>query len=284
MTTRGDQGDRGVSALRASSAVVSYGGGDNSAAMLIGLYEHGERPDAIVFADTGDEKPHTYAHLWEHMQPWCERVGFPSITIVRGEQPRQIQDGSLSAECLRLGALPSKAQGFASCSDKWKGDPSKKWLRRVGLYGSAVRYLGFHADEDQRAAQADTIADPAYASTRYPLIEWGWGPEECRAAHARAGMPSPGKSACFMCPSSKAHEILDLRRRYPDLLERALLIERQAINGEKQAPALHTVKGLGRRFAWRDFLVAADAPELPQPQLDLFAATPERCSNEGCFT
>lgn len=33
--------------------MVSYGGGTNSTAMLIGMVERGERPDAILFADTG---------------------------------------------------------------------------------------------------------------------------------------------------------------------------------------------------------------------------------------
>lgn len=112
--------------------VVSYGGGNNSAAMLVGLYEHGERPDAIVFADTGGEKPHTYGHMWEHMQPWLERVGFPSITIVRGSEPRQIQDGSLEGECLRSGTLPSKAYGWGRCSDKWKKRPNEAHTKAMG--------------------------------------------------------------------------------------------------------------------------------------------------------
>ena len=43
--------------------VVSYGGGTNSVAMLVGLHERGLRPDAIVFADTGGEKPNTYGHM-----------------------------------------------------------------------------------------------------------------------------------------------------------------------------------------------------------------------------
>jgi len=44
------------------SFVVSFGGGTNSTAMLVGMWERGERPDAILFADTGGEKPHTYQH------------------------------------------------------------------------------------------------------------------------------------------------------------------------------------------------------------------------------
>jgi len=37
--------------------VVSYGGGVNSTAVLVGMVERGIRPDAILFADTGGEHP-----------------------------------------------------------------------------------------------------------------------------------------------------------------------------------------------------------------------------------
>lgn len=37
--------------------VVSFGGGVNSTAVLIGLHDRSEIPDAILFADTGGEKP-----------------------------------------------------------------------------------------------------------------------------------------------------------------------------------------------------------------------------------
>ena len=64
----------------------------------------------------------------------------------------------------------------------------------------------------------------------------------------RAGLPVPPKSACFFCPASKKPEILELRVRHPDLLDRALAIERAA------APGLTSVRGLGRSFAWAGFL------------------------------
>jgi hypothetical protein len=78
---------------------------------------------------------------------------------------------------------------------------------------------------------------------RYPLIEWGWGRDECIAAIDRAGLPRPGKTACFFCPSSKLHEIRALSTEYR---RRALAIEDGAQDG------LTSVRGLGRSFAWRD--------------------------------
>lgn len=43
--------------------VVSYGMGVDSTALLVGLAARGIRPDAILFADTGAERPETYAYL-----------------------------------------------------------------------------------------------------------------------------------------------------------------------------------------------------------------------------
>jgi hypothetical protein len=36
--------------------IVSYGGGTNSTAMLIGLWQRGVKADLILFADTGGGK------------------------------------------------------------------------------------------------------------------------------------------------------------------------------------------------------------------------------------
>jgi hypothetical protein len=253
--------------------VVSDGGGTNSVAVLVGLHQHGERPDAIVFADTGGEKPHTYEHLWL-MQEWCERVGFPSIQIVRGDQPQQRKDGTLEQECLRLGALPSKSYGFGTCSQKWKIDPYKRWEKRWmaerGLTDRPVKAIGFHAGEPERAAR---VAEAERPFQRYPLIEWDWDYDDCKDVILAAGLPLPGKSACFFCPSTRKVEILELRERYPDLLARALEIERRAMAGEGQAEAARV--GLGRRLVWRDFLLA--------PQTGDGVSTPELCA-ESCFT
>ena len=43
-----------------SPLVVSYGAGVDSTAMLVGLRRLGVVPDAVLFADTGGEKPATY--------------------------------------------------------------------------------------------------------------------------------------------------------------------------------------------------------------------------------
>ena len=67
------------------------------------------------------------------------------------------------------------------------------------------------------------------------------------------------KSSCWFCPASKKDEIIWLGRHHPRLLERALAVEANA------QPNLTSVKGLGRSFAWSDFLDATDGRPLFGP-------------------
>lgn len=106
----------------------------------------------------------------------------------------------------------------------------------------------------------------------------------------RHGLPQPGKSACFFCPSSKKHEVFDLAIRYPELAKRALAIEQNA--------DLHSVKGLGRSYSWEDYLIHME-PDLrlfidpcevlgPEPVFDLSESEPDFCdagkiSDCGCY-
>lgn len=233
--------------------VVSYGGGTNSTAILLGLHEKGlQVPDLIMFADTGDEKPETYEHL-QVMQDWCAAHGFPPITLVRNALPQGLKDGSLSGECMRLGTMPSKLFGYSTCSMKWKVEPQlkhlKDWMRETGsVY---VRHaIGYDADEIHRSQKRTEVRD--FEESWYPLIEWDWGRDECVAAIKRAGLTQPGKSACFMCPSSRKPEVTWLKRTHPALYARAIEMERRALAGEGQAPPARVV-GLGRQWNWATF-------------------------------
>lgn len=220
--------------------VVSYGGGTNSTAMLIGMAERRIIPDHILFADTGGEKPNTYEYL-KIFDDWLKNSGMPGITIVK-------QEITLEADCLRRKALPGKAYGFPSCSDRWKIRPQRKYLKKLlgiprnkGLTG--VKWIiGIDAGESHRA--------DSYPENDYPLLDWDWGREECIEAIQNAGLPLPGKSACFFCPSMKKQEIKDLKENYPHLYERALQMEGNA--------ELTSIEGLGRNFSWREYMKIED--------------------------
>ena len=227
---------------------VSYGGGTNSTAMLVGMKERGIVPDVITFADTGGEKPHTYSHIF-HMQYFLQINEFPPITIVRVGGAGE----SLEANCLRRKALPSVAYGFKTCSQRWKLQPQEKYFnslpsaKAVWAEGLKItRAIGFDADEPQRAREFD---DPKFENW-YPLLEWDWGRDECIEAIKREGLPLPGKSSCFYCPSSKITEIKWLAAKHPELMDRAIAME---CNAE-----LTAVSGLGRSFKWEDVIATDD--------------------------
>jgi hypothetical protein len=231
--------------------ICSYGGGTNSTAMLIELRERGEALDAVVFADTGGEKPETYDYL-KTIDDWLHSNGMPRLTIVRKVK----RDGSiqtLEQNCLESKMLPSLAYGFKSCSQKFKIAPQDKWannnpaVRAVWDRGERVtKLIGYDMDERHRWENKDW-SDAKYIY-RAPLVEWNMGRDECVDTIRRAGLPLPGKSSCFFCPASKKPEIVQLYKKHPDLVARAIAMENNA--------ELTTVKGLGRRFAWRDFIYA----------------------------
>lgn len=230
--------------------LVACGLGKNSSAMLLGLYEKGEKPDAILFADTGGEHPYTYEFLGV-LRDWCKTVGFPDILTVKYHSNL---DDSLEEECLRLEVLPAKAYGFSSCSLKWKKEPQDRWARNSPKVkevwsqgGKVIKLLGVHAGELRRVRASN---DDRYVN-RYPLVEWGWGEQECVEAFTRHGLPVPGKSSCWFCPSKKKKEVLELATQYPDLLARA--IEMEEMSEHKRT----TVKGLGRHWSWADLTSGA---------------------------
>lgn len=230
--------------------IVAYGGGVNSTAMLIELHRRKERVDAILFADTGGERPETYAGL-KQVSDWCVAHGLPEIVTVRKTYKGQPE--TLEANCERMRTLPSIAYGFKSCSMKYKADPQDKWTNNWkpardewDAGRKIIKLIGYDAGEERRARIRE---DDKYVH-RYPLIEWDLWREDCEEIVRSEGLVV-GKSSCFFCPSMKKSEILELDIRHPDLMRRALEMESRA--------QLTTVKGLGRRFSWREFLAAEKA-------------------------
>lgn len=247
--------------------IVAYGGGVNSTALLVEMVRRGAAMDAVLFADTGGERPETYDGV-RRVSEWLVAHGMPAITVVRKTYKGEPE--TLEANCERMRMLPSIAYGFKSCSMKYKADPQDKWCnnwqpaRDEWAAGrKVVKVIGYDAGEERRAK----IRENTKYTYRYPLIEWGIYREDCDAILAEAGLVV-GKSSCFFCPSMRKPEILELARMHPELMKRALEMEARA--------ELTSVKGLGRRFAWSEFLASAKA----QSELS-FGGEPE--SPCGCY-
>lgn len=105
--------------------VVSYGGGTNSTAMIIGMHLHKIPIDLITFADTGGEHPHTYKYI-EIFNGWLKSHGLPDIQTVfyTDKNGNRL---TLEEESLRSHTLPSIAYGFKKCSLKHKLGTQEKF-------------------------------------------------------------------------------------------------------------------------------------------------------------
>lgn len=250
--------------------VVAYGVGLDSTAMLVEMHNRGERPDIILFSDTGAEKPETYAYL-DAIRPWLLKVGFPDVTIV-SYKPVRANYTTLEGKCLENEVLPSLVMGQHQCALVFKRDTQVKYLRNCQLVidtlaagGRLIQAIGYDdgardRKRSEKAAKLHTrvrgqiaeraakgkapLADQwqiASSDFIYPLQDWGLAREELAGVIEAAGLPVPPKSACFFCPATKPSEVVELKNTHPDLYERALNIERTARNGkhgEKTLPGL----------------------------------------------
>lgn len=215
--------------------------------------------DLILFADTGAEQPHTYQFI-KTMNDWLRKRSLPEITVVKNVD-RHGNRLDLETECLRSCTLPSIAYGHKQCSHKHKIAPQDKFCnnyppcREVWARGERVyKFVGYDAGEQRRRDNAlkYDLQDKKYIK-QYPLIAWGWNRDDCIRELEKAGLPQPGKSSCFFCPSMKKHEIETMKTQYPDLFLRAIAIEENAL------PNLIKVKGLGRNWSWKSYFEQEDS-------------------------
>ncbi|WP_258048326.1 hypothetical protein [Sphingomonas citri] len=227
--------------------VLAYGIGVDSTALLVELVARGQKPDLVLSADTGVEKPATYAYL-DVIRPWMDAHGIRHELV--SYTPKRFKHWppyyGLLEMCLTNATLPSKSLGGSSCSLKYKKAPQDAFLASWQPAKDAwargqrvVRLIGYDAGprDTLRANHALSIEDPLY-DCRSPLREWGWDRDACVARIVAEGLPVPPKSACWLCIANRPEEIRELPRWCLRLI---VLVEARA------APRLHTVEGLWRR-------------------------------------
>lgn len=252
--------------------VVSNGVGVDSAAVCVELVARGIKPQLIQFADTGCELPDTYQYL-PVINGFLRDNGMPPVTTVH----KNSKHLSLYHNCLNNQTLPSLAFGFKGCSLKWKVDPMNvgcnRWTPARDCWkqgGRVIKIIGYdYGDRDQErfAHSFKARPDRKYAYW-YPLIEWKLDREACKAVIRNAGLPVPCKSSCFMCPARKPHEVQNLARDYPSLMELAAILEVMAKAGKH---GLKSTRGLGRRWSWLERL-AEENPEFATKYQNLLNA------------
>lgn len=282
--------DRYHNATGEELLVVCYGVGLDSTCLIVEMFNRGLRPDLILFADTGGEKPGTYAYI-HIMNAWLKKVGFPQITIVKYE-PVTAPYETLEEKCAHNETLPSIAfgKGKHSCAIVFKRDPQVKFLKNwqpaldaISSGRKILKAIGYddgdrdnvrriiaddgtdkiHVQIDKRSAcgrkPLASQWEAAHCDFWYPLQEWHLDREALPDIIKAAGLPVPEKSACFYCPSSQPSEVVELKLKYPDLYERAVKMENRARSGKH---GLTSNRGLSisQKWAFSD-LRGCDDPE-----------------------
>lgn len=234
--------------------MVSLGMGVDSVAMTIALIQLGKVPDLIVFADTGGERPETYAYI-ETFQKWLDQYGV-TIQIAR-YVPVKAPYSSLEGELRTNNTLPGIALSMPSCSKKWKSEAIQQMIAGVPAKGNRpaqpgwqpaidcwergeriIRLIGFDAGSKDR--RRGGILGDKYAENFFLLRELGYDRVDCARLILSVGLPIPLKSACFYCSANGPNELLWLHHHHPDLFRRALVIEQNAL------PRLTASEGLWR--------------------------------------
>ena len=195
------------------STIISFGGGVQTSAMIILLARKEITADAVIFADTGCEKPETYYYIENYIQPLCESIKMP-FQIVRktseGNVPLSLYD--YLWDCYDIPWVTQR-----SCSDHFKRRPIVQYVGK-----DAIHLIGFSSDEAHRAQRPIHRKD---AAKSFPLIALGISNWDCRDIISDYGWPIPVKSSCYICPFQRPHEWNWLKQRHPNLFQKALDLE-----------------------------------------------------------
>lgn len=199
--------------------VLSYGAGVNSTALLLFLIENNYPLDFVVFADTGDEMPETYAYI-RRIRKYlrAKNIQYKQVKVQNQE--------SLSDRCLRRRVIPS--QMWRWCTRDLKVVPIYAFYR--SLKSHVYQYVGIDYDEIRR--MKDSKAD--YVTNIYPLVDYKIGRKDCIRLIKKARLPIPVKSGCYFCPFNTLERWADLYEKHPKLYQNAVRIEETGKHMPKQ--------------------------------------------------
>lgn len=211
------------------TAIISYGGGVQSTALVVLAVGGRVNAEAALFANVGDdsERKRTLDYVRDIATPWAAARGFPIH-----ELRRQRRDGSFDtlrqhlARSKRSIDIPVRmadtgAPGNRKCSPMFKRSVVARWLRDNADLPADVM-IGFSIDEIERVGRQ---RDDGVQHSVYPLLDLGLNRSGCEQVIRDAGLPVPSKSACYFCPYHRPQTWAEMRRDEPDEFAAAQVLE-----------------------------------------------------------
>jgi len=190
--------------------VIAYGGGVQSTALLVLAAQGRIDYPVFLFANVGDdsEDPATLQFVHRYAMPYAAAHG-----IALHELHRVRRDGTtetLYGRLTRPGSrslpipvrMPSGAPGTRSCTADFKIKITGRWLKAHGATPDNPARVGIGISLDEIHRVNNRRAMP-YEQPVYPLLEHDppLRRRDCESIIAAAGLPVPGKSACWFVPT-----------------------------------------------------------------------------------
>jgi len=210
--------------------VISLGAGVQSTTMAL-MAKHGAiipMPDCAIFADTGWEPAHVYAHL-----AWLESaLPFPVHRVSAGNlRADQLSRSNTSGG--RFAAVPwhmrlpngDAAMGRRQCTKEYKLRPIQRKI--VDLIskrtkGACEMWVGISTDEAQRMKESRV----QYIKNRWPLYDLRMNRNDCiQWLDRNYGRKAP-KSSCIGCPFHNDAQWRVLRDHHPDAWDDAIMVDK----------------------------------------------------------
>ena len=223
--------------------VLNLGAGVQSTTVLrLAIHGEIERPDHVIFADTGWEPRAVYEHLavlerqMEDADIPFHRVAWENIREREMAQAKQGgSTGTMSGTAIPVFTESARGQhGMIrrSCTRNYKIAPIEEAIKKLcciprkprGAAMPRVEYwFGISTDEIRR-----TRVSPRWWSTYYyPLIDIGFSRSDCISWLRSKGYGDPPRSACIGCPFRSDAEWRWLKDNSPDEFEDACVFDEE---------------------------------------------------------
>lgn len=241
--------------------ILSLGAGVQSSCIaMMAAQGEMERPDAMIFSDTGDEPKAVYEWLNEFLKPHIEKSGIPLYIVRNGnlkEDALKSQVRGLAAEGTRCASLPyfvknpetgQKGMLRRQCTGEYKIIPVVKKQRELLGYkprqripaGSCEVWKGISLDELRRAS----VSNVKWYSYYYPLIEMSMTRYDCKLWFKERGHPIPPRSSCLRCPYHSNQEWRNIKINSPEEWKDVVEFDKTIRNTDKTRGQLFLHSGL----------------------------------------